>query len=119
MNYIMKETQKDFEINLPNIEDMEPSIAIPHLCGIIRKCFTQINQLKEEKQLLKAEIKDLKSRMNMDSHNSSKPQKERSKKAEQDKKPAGQAIGQLSRVEIKNAPYMWKFRDVITDDGIF
>lgn len=80
---IMKETVKAHVIQLPHIEDLAPSDAISKLYGIIRECLKQIGHLREENKafneedkalnetaMLKEEIMKLKSRLNMDSHNS-------------------------------------------------
>lgn len=83
----MMETARDYEIQLPRIEGLTPSEAMPLLFGTINECLELINSLREENRILreenrilreenrefKEEIKELKSSLNMDSHNSSKP----------------------------------------------
>lgn len=83
----MMETARDYEIQLPRIEGLTPSEALPLLFGTIKECLEQISSLREENRVLreenrvlreenrelKEEVKELKSRLNMDSHNSSKP----------------------------------------------
>lgn len=82
----MKEIENEkssVEFDLPRLEDLineEPSVIIPRLYSMVvfllnqnSELQEQLRILREENATLKEEIKELKSRLNMDSHNSSKP----------------------------------------------
>lgn len=98
----MAETARDHEIKIPCIEGLTPSEAIPILLGTIKECMELINslreenrQLREENMALKVEVKELKSRLNTDSHNSSKPPSSDGfrKKVKNLRKPSGSPSG--------------------------